>query len=332
MQTMEFTDDVATRTGLQAMMLGAALNARCRDLLLQTGALTAAVPAAELTIARRRSLMHEAGQLSRTELRYPVHSSDLQIALPGRSLPARLFEPEHVNSDVLLVFFHGGGWVIGDLNTHHPSCQFLAHHLGMKLLAVEYRKSPEHVFPAPCDDAIEALAWAHANKARWGCQRVAVAGDSAGGHLSAVAMYAQPELVAGALLFYPVTDIQVNNDSYSQRGAGPGLTGDGMRWFWEQFLGSALSESMHASKDPRAVPMRQTWRQVPPPAVITAAWHDPLYDEAVTYAQLLSRAGGRVLMQHAPDMAHGFLRQAYVSPSARSHVLAAVHAFVALVS
>jgi acetyl esterase len=327
-----FSGDVATHGGLQPLQQGVALNARCGELLLQSGALSAAVPAAELTPAKRRSLMLEAGKLFHTALDYPVRSTDLSVDLPGRTLPARLFEPAQLQSDVLLVFFHGGGWVIGDLQTHHQSCQFLAHHLGLRLLAVEYRKSPEHVFPAPCEDAVDALAWAYARKAQWGCARVAVSGDSAGGHLAAVAMHAHPELVAGALLFYPVTDVQFANRSYSERGAGPGLTKDSMVWFWQQFLASEQPASVPTAADARAVPMLQTWRAAPPPTVITAAWHDPLYDEAITYGQLLSRAGGRVVMQHAPDMAHGFLRQAFVSPSARSHVLAAAHAFAAILA
>jgi acetyl esterase len=324
---------IPTHVNLLGLQRGTALDAQSLELLKQTAAMTMAVPAAELTIARRRSLMHEAqALLSSADPAPPVSSVDIAIDLQGRSLPGRLYTPEHITSDALMVYFHGGGWVIGDLDTHHASLQLLSQHLGMKLLSVQYLKAPEHIFPAACDDAEEALAWAHARLASMGCKRLVVSGDSAGGQLAAVAMHTHAELkIAGALLFYPVTDMQFANRSYTERGAGPGLTRDGMAWFWAQFLNPQQPASeLKPSKDPRIVPMQQVWKQAPPPTVIIAAWHDPLYDEAVSYAQLLSRAGGRVVMQSAPDMAHGFLRQARAVPAACAHVLAAVHAFRAL--
>ncbi len=325
--------DSPTFTGLHGLQQGDALNETSRDLLQKTAALAAAVPASELTISRRRSLMHEASRLLQVEgLMVPVSSEDLQVPLPGRRLAARLYEPKALSSDVLLVYFHGGGWVLGDLQTHHLSLQFHALHLGMKVLSVEYRKAPEHVFPAACDDAEETVAWAHTHLAHWGCKRIAVGGDSAGGHLAAVAMHTlratHAVQVAGALLFYPVTDMQFTNRSYTERGSGLGLTKESMQWFWQQFLSPHLPlTQMQISADPRAVPMRQQWTRPPPPCVIIAAWHDPLYDEAVSYAQLLAHAGGKVVMQSAPDLSHGFMRQLGVASSAKAHVLAALHAF-----
>jgi acetyl esterase len=324
---------IPTHVSLLGLQQGTALDAQSLELLKKTAAMTMAVPAAELTIARRRSLMHEAqALLSSADPAPAVSSTDIAIDLQGRRLAARLYTPEQISSDALMVYFHGGGWVIGDLDTHHASLQLLSQHLGMKLLSVEYRKAPEHVFPAACNDAEESLVWAHARLASWGCKRLVVSGDSAGGHLAAVAMHTHAGLkIAGALLFYPVTDMQFTNRSYTERGAGPGLTRDGMVWFWAQFLNPQQPASeLQPSQDPRIVPMQQVWKQAPPPTVIIAAWHDPLYDEAVSYAQLLSRAGGKVVMQSAPDMAHGFLRQARAVPAARAHVLASVHAFRAL--
>jgi acetyl esterase len=323
-----------TFTSLQGLQSGAALDATSRALIDQTNALAAAVPAHELTPARRRALMHEAGQLLLpADLKSSVRHQDIQIPLAGRHLLARLYEPEALSSDVLLVFFHGGGWVLGDLETHHPSMQFLAQHVGMKLLSVQYRKAPEHVFPAACDDAQQSLVWAHEQLASWDCKRIAVSGDSAGGHLAAVAMHSQQDVpVAGAFLFYPVTDMQFANRSYTERGAGPGLTRDGMRWFWQQFLAPHQTiDELQPKRDARAVPMQQTWALTPPPTVILAAWHDPLYDEAVSYANLLAKAGAAVVLQSAPDLAHGFLRHAALVDSARSHVLAAIHAFRGLI-
>lgn len=322
-----------THMNLAGLESGALLDRQSHALLTQIAALAAAVPASDLTVARRRSLMHEAqALLLGSDAEPPVACAAITMDLPSRSLSARLYTPESVSSDALMVFFHGGGWVTGDLDTHHPSLQLLAQHLGCKLLSVQYRKAPEHVFPAACDDAEDALMWAHERLAQLGCKRLLVGGDSAGGHLAAVAMHTHVALkIAGALLFYPVTDMQFTNRSYSERGSGPGLTRDGMVWFWQQFLNPAQAAShLRASNDPRIVPMQQSWAQSPPPAVIIAAWHDPLYDEAVTYAKHLQQAGGKVVMQSAPDMAHGFLRQARAVPAAQAHVLAAVHAFRAL--
>ncbi len=322
--------DSPTFTSLQGLQSGAPLNGTSLQLIEKINALAAVVPAQDLTPIRRRELMREAGKLLIFADNKPsVQSTDLQIPLPGRSLPARLYEPEQSSSDTLVVFFHGGGWVIGDLETHHPSLQFLALHLGMKVLSVEYRKAPEHVFPAACDDAGQALAWAHSQMTSWGCKRIAVSGDSAGGHLAAVAMHnMQTVNVAAALLFYPVTDIQFGNRSYTERGSGPGLTRDGMIWFWHQFMSTASpAAALPSMDDPRVVPMQQAWERTPPPTVILSAWHDPLYDESVSYAKLLAKAGGKVVLKSAPDMAHGFLRQAWVVSSASAHVLAAAHAF-----
>ena len=320
---------------LAGLESGASLDETSRALLQQAAQLHAAVAAHELTPDRRRELARQAALLLLGPDTPSVGSTNLQIPLVGRALPARLYEPQTLSSDVLLVFFHGGGWVVGDLETHHPSVQLLAHHLQMKVLSVQYRKAPEHRFPAPCDDAEQALAWAHAHLAQWGCLRIAVGGDSAGGHLAAVAMHtlhaAHTLQVAGALLFYPVTDMQFLNRSYAERGSGIGLTGDGMRWFWQQFIDPERPLAQLApSEDPRAVPMQQRWAQSPP-TLILAAWHDPLYDESVSYARLLAEAGAAVVLQSAPDLAHGFLRHAALVESARNHVLAAIHAFRGLI-
>ena len=299
-----------------------ALDAHSHDVLLRVGALTTAVPPAELTPQRRRALSREANALLvPPDGALPVQRRDLHIPLSGRSLAARLYRPLADRpltpaADVLLVFFHGGGWVVGDLETHDNACSFLTRHLGCTLLSVEYRKAPEHPFPAPCDDSAQAYAWAAAQLGIWDCKRIAVAGDSSGGHLAAHAMYANPALrTAAALLFYPVADMDFYRASYLQCGSGPGLTSAGMVWYWEQFLGST-----QLSQDAHAVLLRQRWGRVPPPTVVALAWHDPLHDEGVAYADLLRRAGAEVRLHDAADMAHGFLRQCRINAAAQSHV------------
>ncbi|MEO8857181.1 MAG: alpha/beta hydrolase [Burkholderiaceae bacterium] len=298
------------------------LDPHSRDLLLRVGALAAAVPEHELTPQRRRALMRESVALHTPDGNpLSVRREELEVPLPGRSLPARLYRPVAAHSagaasDVLLVFFHGGGWVIGDLETHDHVCAFLTQRLGCALLSVEYRKAPEHPFPAPCDDAAEAYAWAATQAAAWHCSRLAVAGDSAGAHLAAHAMYANPQLAtAAALLFYPVADMDFATSSYVQRGDGPGLTRASMRYFWEQLAGRTP-----VADDARAVLMRQRWQRRPPPTVVSLAWHDPLHDEGLAYAELLRAAGADVRVHVARDMSHGFLRQSGVIAAARGHV------------
>ena len=299
------------------------LDPHSRDLLIQVGALTTVVAPDELTPARRRAISRDAIPiLMPPSGPLPMVRQDLSISLPGRTLPARLYQPDAVTqatsglADMLLVFLHGGGWVVGDLSTHDDSCALLASLLGCQVLSVEYRKAPEHRFPQLCDDARDAYVWACDHRGDWGCERMAIAGDSAGGHLAAHALHACAQVpTAAALLFYPVADMDFANTSYSQRGSGPGLTRAAMQWYWEQFLGDA-----GPNHDPRAVLMRQLWTRVPPPTVVSLAWHDPLHDEGAAYAALLQHAGGTVQLLTAPDMAHGFLRHGRVNTSARGHV------------
>ncbi len=299
-----------------------ALDPRSRDLLLRTAAMASAIPSDALTPQRRRELQRAgSAMLAMPDNALPVERQELAIDLPQRTLPARLYKPTvdvapTKASDVLLVFFHGGGWVVGDLDTHDTACAFLSDHIGCRVLSVQYRKAPECPFPGPCEDAAEAYCWAAANLDALGCQRIAVGGDSSGGHLAAYAMYANAKVpTAAALLFFPVTSVDFERPSYTERGAGPGLTREGMRWFWEQFLGSS-----GAVDDVRAVPMRQQWEGKPPATVLALAWHDPLYDEGVAYAQLLRDAGADVQLHTANDMAHGFLRHCQVVPAAGAHV------------
>ncbi|MEO8544599.1 MAG: alpha/beta hydrolase [Betaproteobacteria bacterium] len=310
---------MAIKTHNQAIPV---LDPSSRELLLRAEALVRAVPAEALTPQRRRELQRAGNALYASPASaLPVARQDISIALPQRTLPARLYQPSAeaaptAASDVLLVFFHGGGWVVGDLETHDNACAFLSDHIGCRVLSVEYRKAPECPFPGPCDDAAEAYGWAALHLEALGCKRIAVGGDSSGGHLAANAMYANANVTtAAALLFYPVTSFDFQRTSYLQRGAGPGLTRDGMRWYWDQLLGPA-----GALDDVRAIPMRQQWLRKPPATVVALAWHDPLHDEGVAYAQLLRDAGADVQLHTANDMAHGYLRQCLVVASARDHV------------
>ena len=289
----------------------------------------------ELTPQKRRDLYVQSNTILSPHIALGVNRENLSIPLDGRSLPARSYRPvtaaQHGAKDLLLVFFHGGGWVLGDLDTHDNACAFLAENLGCTVLSVEYRKSPEYPYPVPCDDAAQAYAWAWANIATFACKRIAVAGDSAGGYLAAHAVNVNSLVsdlavpTVASLLFYPATGLcGFDTPSYAERGAGPGLTAAGMQWYLQQFLGDA-----------RLVRKTQlTCPKTPPPTVLSLAWHDPLHDDGIAYAKILQDAGGagdtggKAEVLVAADMAHGFLRQCTANEAAKAHVQAACKAFL----
>jgi acetyl esterase len=223
----------------------------------------------------------------------------------------------------LLLYFHGGGFVFGDLDTHDCLCRLLCAHAGAHVLAIDYRLAPEHPFPAPVEDAAAALEWAHANAADLGADpsRIGVGGDSAGGNLAAVAC--QLAAAAGGpptalqLLIYPVTDFTVRRRSRELFGEGFFLTNAEMDWFDAHYLGGSRE---HAA-DPRASPLlAEDLRGLPPALVVTAAF-DPLRDEAEEYARALIAAGVPTVLRRYPGMIHGFLSAAGVSRNCRDAVV-----------
>ncbi|WP_087691008.1 MULTISPECIES: alpha/beta hydrolase [unclassified Pandoraea] len=247
-----------------------------------------------------------------------LRSETFEIPLPGRSLRARLYRP--VGREVpLVVFFHGGGWVVGDVDTHGTMAAFLAQDGDVAVLSVDYRLAPEHSFPAPVDDAREALAWAAEQRVRLGVSpdRLAVAGDSAGGHLAAQAAAwfndQHPGVVGAQLLIYPVVQYRFDTPSYERLADGVGLTRDEMRWYWKQFLnGTEPKES-----DVRVNLTAEAPKHPLPNTLVIAAEYDPLHDEAVEYAHFVAQSGGRAEVIEAAGLTHSFARlQPYV-PQAR---------------
>lgn len=242
---------------------------------------------------------------------------DLAIALPGRTLPARLYVPEGAASPApLTVFYHGGGWVIGTLETHDATCRALARASGSAILSVGYRLAPEHPYPAPVDDCYDALVWAAANAADLGCDpaRLAVAGDSAGGNLSAAVSIMARDRSGPALrhqlLIYPVTDDDFSLPSYAENGGGDRfLSNEMMRWFWDLYLGSAADAPL------ARVGRTPDLSNLPAATVITAEF-DPLRDEGMAYATRLEQAGVPVDAAIAPGMIHGFFSMFQAVPDA----------------
>ncbi len=238
-----------------------------------------------------------------------VPTEDRSIMGPGGELPLRIYRP--ASSGLLggLVYFHGGGFVIGDLDGHDALCRQIALDAGCVVVSVGYRLAPEHKFPAAVDDSYLATSWVHENADLLGIDhhRIAVGGDSAGGTLAtAVARLAKerrnPALVF-QLLFYPVTDLRsFDTPSYLENATGKFLTRDGMRWFADHYVRDDQDRA-----DPRASPLAAKNLIGLPPALIITAEHDPLRDEAEAYAQALRAAHNTVTLSRYDGMIHAFV-------------------------
>jgi acetyl esterase len=235
---------------------------------------------------------------------------DLAADGPLGSIPLRFYRPADVPSTAALpalVYFHGGGWVIGDLDTHDVLCRQLTAEAGVSVVSVDYRLAPEHKFPAAVDDAWAATRWvvAHASELGVDGGRIAVGGDSAGGNLAAVvALLARdhggPAIRLQALL-YPVTDTDLDTPSYRANADGFLLTRDSMKWFFGHYLKGEADGA-----DWRVAPLRAKSLEGVAPALVVTAGFDPLRDEGEAYAARLGTAGVRVDAIRYGGMIHGF--------------------------
>jgi acetyl esterase len=243
--------------------------------------------------------------------------------LPVGDLPGRLYVPSAKAEgtpagEPLLLFFHGGGWVYGDLDSHDAVCRFLAERSGVQVLAVDYRLGPEHPFPAAYDDAVAAYRWVVDNAPSLGVdpQRLAVGGDSAGGNLAAVTALAAAEQglpLAFQLLVYPVTDVTQRRPSRELFETGYYLNGEFLDRSLELYV---PDEAQHA--DPRVSPLLGDVPAGLAPAYVATAGFDPLRDEGEVYARRLAEAGVEVDLRRFPDQIHGFLNMVGVGRSARA--------------
>jgi acetyl esterase len=249
---------------------------------------------------------------------------DLTIPGPAGAIPARFYEPPGLGLEnrPLIVYFHGGGWTIGDLDTCDGVCRFLAANVPTAVLSVGYRLAPEHPFPAAVEDAVAAFRWAAVDNTRLGVDpgRIAVAGDSAGGNLAAaVSLRARDEGGATAAmqaLIYPVTDTVGGQPSRDTFAEGFLLTKADMDWFERHYL---PPEADHA--DPRVSVLRADDLSGLPPAYVATAGFDPLRDEGEAYAERLRDAGVEVTLRRHPGLIHGFANMTAISPTARSAML-----------
>jgi acetyl esterase len=246
-----------------------------------------------------------------------------EMAIPGPAgeIPARLYvalgAPQPPQP--LLIYYHGGGWVIGDLETHDGLCRFLAEHSGCRVLSVDYRLAPEHPFPAPGEDCFAAFAWAaeHADELGADPARIAVAGDSAGGNMAAVVCLmardgggARPAM---QLLLYPVTDAVGGQASRETFAKGFLLTRNDMEWFEAHYLPDGAE-----ADDPRVSIMRAADVSDLPPAYVVTAGFDPLRDEGEVYATRMREAGVQVALRRQSSLIHGFANLTAICASARA--------------
>jgi len=236
---------------------------------------------------------------------------DLHIPVTGETnIKARLYNNALGGTKPLIVYLHGGGWVIGDIKTHHPFCQAMSAATGCSVIALDYRLAPEHVFPAAQDDCLAATQWIARHAAQLGTSngRLVIAGDSAGGHLATcTCLETGPDnrqKIAGQVLIYPATDhYSAGFASYVERATGQILTSGIMHWFWDTYLGGLAPTDARAQ---RAFPLRASGLASLPPTLLVTAERDPLRDEGKAYAQALEQAGVATTYRHFATAEHGF--------------------------
>lgn len=238
-------------------------------------------------------------------------SADFSIAGPGGPIPLRLYRPKGSAAGAqlpALVFFHGGGWVLGDIETHDPLCRLLANRSGCAVVSVDYRLAPEHKFPAAVEDAVAVTRYLAAQGEALGIDggRLALGGDSAGGNLATVVALTLRD--AGGpplrlqLMLYPATDFAMDTPSHSEFANGYMLTRERMQYFADSYLRSPRDVS-----DWRASPLQAKDLSRLPPAFIMTASHDPLRDEGKAYADRLNAAGVVASYRCYQGMIHGFM-------------------------
>lgn len=237
-----------------------------------------------------------------------------ELVVAGR--PARLYRPEGGGPWPTLVFLHGGGFVIGDLDTHDQSCRRLCRGADTVVLAIDYRLAPEHPFPAAVEDALAAVGWAGEHLAELGGTGIlAVGGDSAGGNLSAIVAQSLPDLVKAQILIYPAVDPLGDYQSRTDNAVGYLLELATMEWFFTHYLSDGLLEA----DDVRASPYVGDLAGVAPALLVTAEF-DPLRDEGEAYAAKLVAAGVAVDSVRYDGLVHGFIDMVPFSPAAGAAV------------
>jgi acetyl esterase len=244
--------------------------------------------------------------------------TDHRVPVAGGEITVRVYKPAGMGPHPVLVFYHGGGWVIGDLYTHDGICRAMVNAAGCAVASVDYRLAPEFKYPVPVEDSYAGLLWVVANATRLGLDpaRIAVGGDSAGGNLAAVmSLLARdrrgPRLLL-QILVYPVTNYDFGTASYRENATGFVLTTEDMRWFWRHYLSRE-----EQGREMMASPIQAKSLADLPPALVITAGCDPLRDEGEAYAARLRDAGVAVTLTRYPGMFHGFLRMTRILDQSR---------------
>jgi acetyl esterase len=278
-------------------------------------------PLHQLPVPEARALMAALAGMSGTPDVALGKIEDRTIPGPAGTIPVRVYTPTGAGPFPLLVYFHGGGWVIGDLDTHDGVCRQLAHGAGCVVMSVDYRLAPEHKYPAGPDDCYAAVAWAAKHGGQIGADpsRIAIGGDSAGGNLTCVTALRARDAGGPHLVFqlpvYPATDRSLEQPSYRENATGYLLETDAMHWFWGHYLDASADPA-----DPYISPLRaKDFRGLPPALVITAEF-DPLRDEGEAYAQRLKDAGVPTTLHRYDGMIHGFFGMSALMDKAKAAV------------
>jgi acetyl esterase len=236
--------------------------------------------------------------------RGPEMAAVYELSVPVRDaeIGARHYEPHEMTGGTI-VWFHGGGWVLSNLDSHDPMCRALAHASRCRVVSIDYRLAPEHPFPTPLEDCWDSLTWIHDRYAK---EPIVVGGDSAGANMAAVCAIRARDLggppIALQVLVYPVTDHDFETESYRVHGGEDTLMGRReMIWFFDHYAPAGTDRD-----DPEISPLRRRDLTRLPEAIVVTAGHDPLSDEGRAYATRLGEAGIEVAHHHHGDMIHGF--------------------------
>jgi acetyl esterase len=300
------------------------LDPQARTMIDRTNALNLPPTRAMTPAQARASVRERSAALPREDV---ASVRDHQVGVDGGTITVRVFTPRGAAPKPALVYFHGGGWVTGDLDTHEGICRTLANAADCVVASVDYRCAPEHTFPTAAEDAYAATRWvaAHADALGVDARRIAVQGDSAGGNLAAaVALMARDRrgpALSFQVLVYPVTDCDFARPSYVDNAEGYLLTADSMRYYWDCYAPRDADRA-----NPYAAPMRAVTLAGLPPALVITAEYDPLRDEGEAYAQALAAAGVPVTLTRYPGMIHAFFRFTNVLDAARAAVAEVVAA------
>ena len=268
-------------------------------------------PTHTLTPVEARAFYRERRTFTQPEPPQVGSVQDLQAPGPAGPIPLRSYRPAGAATDAVLpvlVYYHGGGWVIGDLDTHDVLCRQLCNLSGCAVVAVDYRMGPENRFPAAVDDALAATRWvrSQARELKVDPSRLAVGGDSAGGNLAAVVALSARESgdlpIAFQLLIYPATDQRRGAPSHAANGQGYLLTKESMDYYHDHYIADPAQDL-----DWRASPLLHASHAKLPPAFVLTAGYDPLRDEGLQYAHKLSEAGNRAALVNFERQIHGFI-------------------------